>query len=197
MSPAPPPVARWVLSYCLPDDIREAVLGDLEEVFALGGGGPRAARRYRIQVARSVLPTLTTGLAPGRLGRALGALTLGFVTMWVVGDAALAGSRGLATVVLGEAASGEAVGWITFLSAMLPTCVLAGYLTAHAGGHAGRLAALVLSLVVVVPALIAPLFGHGGDPLWARSVWILGGFAATVAGSAIRPLADGLPGARL
>ena len=42
----PPPVARWLLEYALPTDVRESVTGDLDEVFQ------RDCRRYGLRGAR-------------------------------------------------------------------------------------------------------------------------------------------------
>ena len=42
----PPPVARWLLEYALPTDVRESVTGDLDEVFQ------RDCRRYGLRDAR-------------------------------------------------------------------------------------------------------------------------------------------------
>jgi putative ABC transport system permease protein len=42
----PPPVARWLLEYALPTDVRESVTGDLDEVFQ------RDCRRYGLSSAR-------------------------------------------------------------------------------------------------------------------------------------------------
>ena len=45
----PPPVARWLLEYALPADVRESVTGDLDEVFhrdCQRYGLPGARRRY-------------------------------------------------------------------------------------------------------------------------------------------------------
>ena len=45
----PPPVARWLLEYALPTDMRESVIGDLDEVFQRDCrkyGLPGARRRY-------------------------------------------------------------------------------------------------------------------------------------------------------
>ena len=42
----PPPVARWLLEYALPTDVRESVTGDLDEVFQ------RDCRRYGLPGAR-------------------------------------------------------------------------------------------------------------------------------------------------
>jgi predicted permease len=61
VSPAPPPVARWLIERTTVDADRAAVLGDLSEEFAAiaAHDGVRAARRwYRRQVRLSIVPNL-------------------------------------------------------------------------------------------------------------------------------------------
>jgi predicted permease len=54
----PPPVARWLLECALPGDMRESVMGDLDEVFqreCRQYGPLRARRRYRRQMMSFVM----------------------------------------------------------------------------------------------------------------------------------------------
>lgn len=166
-------------------------MGDLEEAFAqirasgVGAGG--AARWYWMQVLRSLWPALTLQADRRTPGRLVGAVLLGLATLWVIGDIVLVSSRAGYAALFPTAPSPDLVLRVTYLLSMVPTCGLAGYLAARSGGPAGRLAAVTLGLLIVLPALIAPFLQHGGDPLWARMVWVIAGPAATLAGSTLAP----------
>jgi hypothetical protein len=87
---------------------------------------------------------------------------------------------------------------VIYLAAMIPTCVLAGYLAARSGGAVGRLAAVVLGVILIVPVLVAPFVQHGGEPAWAKMIWVTMGPAATLLGSSLMSSNSGckqLPGA--
>jgi hypothetical protein len=180
------------MAYCLPLEHREAVLGDLEEGYMLARDRARpvarcgvtgASRWYWGQVVRSIWPALTLQMDRPNLGKLLGAVLVGFATMWIVGDVVLVGSRAAYAALFPADPSPDTVLRITYLASMLPTCLLAGYLAARSGGPVGRLAALTLGVLLVLPVLIAPFLQHGGDPLWARMVWVIGGPAATLYGA--------------
>jgi hypothetical protein len=72
--PAPPRLARWLLSIVLHHDDRAPAIADLDEEYearAAGEGERSAARWYREQVRRSFGPALARRLRPHVRGPAL------------------------------------------------------------------------------------------------------------------------------
>ncbi len=186
----PPRVATAILAFCLPSSHRDPIVGDLEEAFLIADGAPPIGWYWR-QVFRSIWPALTLHADRANLGRLFGAVFLGFATMWVVGDIVLVGSRaGYATLFPADPSPTGALR-VIYLAAMIPTCALAGYLAARSGGAVGRLAAVVLGVILIAPALVAPFVQHGVEPAWAKMIWVTMGPAATLLGSSLTSYTSG------
>jgi len=170
----PPAVAASLLAACLPPSLRDPVLGDLEERFGEHAGGrPAAARRwYRRQVARSLWPAVTASVGGRGLLRLCAALLVGFAVLWSVGNVSLFVTRSAWVLVFSTPPRAEAASLATYIAALLPAVALAGWSSARVGGPVGALAVLSASFLLVLPVLLSPLVGHGGDPLWARLAWI-------------------------
>jgi len=185
----PPRIAAAALGFALPEGEREAVLGDLEEGFnerVASVSAPTARRWYRSQVSRSIWPALSLHLDRRGVGRLIEAVLLGFATLWLVGDLVLIGSRAGYAALFPADPSPELILRLTYLGSMIPTCVLAGLLAARSGGDVGRLATITLGCLLVAPALVAPLVSHGGDPLWARMLWVVSAPTAVLVGSGLQ-----------
>jgi hypothetical protein len=175
MQDSPP---RWVnrlLERLLPEDVAEALVGDLLEEYALRARSTRAggvSGWYWMQIVGSAAPLLCSAVARGRWP-----LTLG------VGFAAYAFAEAVEVAV--DAANSllepsTAAHTIPILIVGLAAIVLAGYLAAWIRPGA----AAALALVVAVTAAVQLLTATEGMPLWYRLVsGIAGPFAAAAGGA--------------
>jgi hypothetical protein len=165
-----------VLERLLPEDVAEALVGDLLEEHALRvrtAGRTQAAVWYWGQVVRSVAPVLHTAFQRGD-----------WVPAWVVGFVAYSfavSAEVSARVSVAKVATHTAVDAIPVLIVYLGTIVLMAYVAERV--RAG--AALALALLVALTAVVELVTAAHGMPLWYRLAFLIAGPAAVRAGAAL------------
>ncbi len=172
--PSPPALAEVALGALVADAaLREAVLGDLAELFAAHRerhGTTRARRWYRAQAVRSApaLVAATWWPAPARRARRLGALAAGVAGSVVLVQLVHQAAQLLAAA--GLAAAGLAThGWphaAASLAAGAGCGVLGGYVAARALRDAPLAGALALAAACAALAVVGIAVNDGGTPLW-------------------------------
>jgi len=164
-----------VLERLLPEDVADAIVGDLAEEHALRVGtmgSRRAACWYWGQIVRSLGPVLRTAFRSGD-----------WVPAWVVGFVAYS------FAVSVEAAARAAVAPVATHTAVDAIPVLLLYagalvLAARVAERVRTGAALAVALVVALTAVVHLVSG-GPMPLWYRLVFPIVGPAAALAGGAL------------
>jgi hypothetical protein len=176
------------LERLLPVDVAEALVGDLREERTLRAArvGPRqAALWYWGQVVRSLVPVLHGAFRSAN-----------WVPAWVVGFV------GFSFAVSVEVAARDAVAKVATHGAVDAIPVLILYLgaLALAGSVAERVragAALALTMVIALTAVVGLITAAHGMPLWYRLVLPIAGPAAALAGAALfRRRSRGAPASR-
>jgi hypothetical protein len=167
---------RWVsraLARVIPEEMAEALIGDLVEEHALRlctDGPCRAALWCSGQILRSTVPLLGAAL---RRRAVLLALATGYVAYAFAAAAERAARDALAPV-----ASHSAVDGIPVLFIHLCSIVLAAY----AAERIGAGASLALGALVALAAVLQLAAPAHGMPLWYGGALLLAGSAAALAG---------------
>jgi hypothetical protein len=170
---------RWVsliLERLLPDDVGQALVGDLLEEHALRArtvGARRAALWYWGQVGRSVVPMLQTSFRRGD-----------WVLAWVVGFIAhsfAAAAEASARASVATVATHTAVDAVPVLIIYLGAIAFVTYVAERV--RAG--AAVALALIVELTAVVQLVTASDGMPLWYRLVFLFAGPAAVLAGGTL------------
>ncbi len=171
---------RWVsrvFEWLLPEDVAEALVGDLLEEHAVRvrtEGSRRAALWYWEQVGRSVAPVLHTAF---RRRDWVLAWVIGWVAYSIVVSAEIS-----ARVSVAKVATHTSVDAIPVLIVCLGTIVL----VAHVAERVRVGAALALALLVALTAVTHLLTAADGMPSWYRLAFLVAGPAAALAARALR-----------
>jgi hypothetical protein len=176
MHDSPPRWATRLLERLLPEDVAEALVGDLLEEYALRArttGAGSASCWYWLQIVGSATPLVCSAV------RRRGCLL-------TVGVAFAAYAFAEATEVATNAAislfePSAATNAIPILIVALAAIVLAGYLATWIRPGA----AIALALIVAVAAAAQLATATDGMPLWYRLVFLIAGPVAAAAGSAL------------
>lgn len=172
---AAPPLAAWLLGILLSQEDRDAVLGDLEEEYALrrrvvSAAGGRAW--YWSQVCRSIFPVLRLSARRGRWASTLAVALGAYVAVGLIESSAVAV---LARVLRLNARADVVLNLIVGLV----TIALAGHVAARIRpGAAHALAAVMIIGVAVMMVVVTP----GSVPLWYALAFLVGAPMASLAG---------------
>jgi hypothetical protein len=167
---------RWasrLLERLLPEDVAEALVGDLleEHTLRVRTAGPRrAAFWYWGQVVRSVVPVLHTAF---RRGDWVLAWVVGFVAYSFASSAEMSARDSVALV-----ATHTAVDAVPVLIIYLGTIALGAYVAERVRAGAG----LALGLLVALTAVLELVTDAHDMPLWYRCALLIAGPAAALAG---------------
>jgi hypothetical protein len=176
-APVPPPLVEMAVGALVADGaLREAILGDLAEEFALRcerHGAPHARRWYRGEAARSALPLVAAAWWPAprertrRVAVLATAVIGGSVLLQLIHQAAQLLAM-LTLAAAGVASQGPAGGTAVACSlvAALAAGVLGGYAAARMARRAPLAAALALALACGAFAVVGMLVNGGATPLW-------------------------------
>jgi hypothetical protein len=179
----PHPVLRgvtWIFSWLVPNDHREALMGDLEEEYALrakAGSSAAALGWYLKQILASISPLLWMRLTRAAWLSTLGAALLAYCAVAVVDFM-------VKRVILSWTANGVLPPYAVGLVISFLTVVLIGYFAEQFR----RRAAIVLGAMVMMTVVVMTMGMTGDSPLWYRAAWWLIGPAAAVIGSALPSL---------
>lgn len=175
MNPGTPPrIAIRLLESLLPEEDRDAVVGDLIEESALRArASTRATATWWCwgQVARSIPPVLWTDLRRGHWFRTLGVAIVAYVAASVLESVGVA-------LILELLHPDPHLAIVVSVIVGLATMVLGGYVAASIRqGAAPALAAIIL---VVVAVLIVTM--PNSAPLWYGLTFLIAGPLAALAG---------------
>jgi hypothetical protein len=164
-------VATWLLTRLLPKDLRESVLGDLNEEYARhrAASSPAGTRWYLWQLCRSVLPLLWLCLTRNAWLSTVAVALLAFLAF------------GETQSVIRWAISGSSAPLHTALDLLLvfPAIVVIGYCAEWLRPRS----ALLLGIVMAVTIIWMQVQQTGSaPPVWYRAVWYLAGPAAYAGG---------------
>ena len=171
---------RWVsraFEWLLPQDVAEALVGDLLEEYAVRVrtvGPRRAAWWYWEQVGRSVVPVLHTAF---RRREWVLAWVVGWVAYSIVVSAEVSARDSVAKI-----ATHTSVDAIPVLIVCLGTIVLVAYVAERVRTGA----ALALAPLVAITAVTHLITTADGMPLWYRLAFLVAGPAAALAARALR-----------
>jgi hypothetical protein len=172
-------VATWFLSWLAPRSHREALMGDLDEEYALRANTASASaafKWYLRQVCASAAPLLWIRLSRNAWTATLGIALLAYLA---VGVAELMVNRALASLSGTEGAAYDPLGMvITF-----PVVVLIGYFAARRR----RRAPLVLGAMMLINVTAMTLLSTEVMPVGYRVAYFLVGPAAALIGSTLSP----------
>lgn len=168
----------WAFSWLAPRSEREALMGDLEEEYALranAASASAACKWYLRQVCASAAPLLWTRLTRTTWISTLGVALFAYIAVGVVElivNWALAYSS-----VTGTVAYNPVGMFVTF-----PIVVLIGYFAARFR----RAAPIVLGAIMLLTVTAMTLWSTERTPAWYTIAYFVVGPAATLIGSALR-----------
>jgi hypothetical protein len=170
-------VATWIFSWLVPKDVREPLMGDLAEEYALrvkAVSSSAALRWYLQQICASIPPLLWTRLTRTTWLSTLGVALLAYVTVGVV------------QIILRWAISSSSATLHNPLDLIVifPVVVLIGYLAERLR----RRAAIVLGAMMLIAITALTVWASESAPLWYRLAWFFVGPAAAFIGSVLPSL---------
>jgi hypothetical protein len=169
------PVVTWIFSWLVPKDVREPLMGDLAQEYALRvePGSASAARKWYLrQILMSIPPLLWTRLTRAVWLSTLGVAVLAYFTVGVV------------QIVIRWAISSSLTTGYNRLDVIIifPLIVLIGYFAERLR----RRAAIVLGAMMLIAITAMTLLSNETSPLWYRVAWFFVGPAAALIGSFLR-----------
>lgn len=170
-------VATWIFSWLVPKDVREPLIGDLAEEYALRAkavSSSAALKWYLWQIFASTPALLWT-----RLTRAVWLSTLGVAVLAYF-------SVGVVQLIIRWALSMSSATLPNRLDVILilPLVVLIGYLAERLR----RRSAIVLGAMMLIAITWMTLGATESSPLWYRVAWFFVGPAAALIGSLLPSL---------
>lgn len=164
----------WIFSWLVPKDVREPLMGDLAEEYALrvkALSSSAALRWYLRQLGASIPPLLWT-----RLTRAVWLSTLGVAVLAYF-------AVGVVQVIIRWAISSSSATPYNPLDLIIvfPMVVLIGYFAERFR----RRAAIVLGAMMLIAITAMTVWATESSPLWYRVAWFFVGPAAALIGSAL------------
>lgn len=177
MHHSPLPVATWLFSWLVPKDVREPLMGDLAEEYALrvkAVSSSAALKWYLQQICASIPPLLWT-----RLTRAVWLSTLGVALLAYF-------AVGVVQVIIRWAISSSSATLHNTLDLIIifPMVVLIGYFAERFR----RRAAIVLGAMMLIAITAMTVWASDGSPVWYRVAWFFVGPAAAFIGSVLPSL---------
>jgi hypothetical protein len=174
--PKPPRSATWVLHCLLPDEDKDAIIGDLIEEHALlqSQSGRGAALWYWGQVGRSIPPLLSAAARRERWHAILGAAIVAYILATLI--------ESVFTVAIQKLFVRD-----TFVPVLLT--LIAGLAAMAAGGYVaawmrrGAAVALAILIALVVATLMMTM--AGSVPGWYAVGFLILGPLASLAGGAL------------
>jgi uncharacterized membrane protein AbrB (regulator of aidB expression) len=172
--------ATWIFSWLVPKDVREPLMGDLAEEYALrvkAVSSSAACKWYLRQICVSIPPLLWARLIRGAW---LSTLGVALVAYFAVGVVQLLIRWGIS--------SSSATGYNPLdLIIIFPMVVLIGYVADRLRRRAG----IVLGAMMLVAITAMTLWTTESSPLWYRVAWFFVGPVAALIGSLMRSLRPG------
>jgi hypothetical protein len=167
-------VATWLFSRLVPKDVREPLMGDLAEEYALrvqAAPSSAALKWYLRQICASIPPLLWVRLTRAVWLSTLGVALLGYCAVGVV------------QLIVRWAISSSFATVHNRLDVIFifPMVVLIGYFAERLR----RRAAIVLGTMMLIAITAMTLSTTESSPLWYRAAWFLVGPAAAFIGSAL------------
>jgi hypothetical protein len=170
-------VATWIFSWLVPKDVREPLMGDLAEEYALrvkAVSSSAALKWYLQQICASIPPLLWARLTRAAWLSTLGVALLAYFAVGVVQlIIRLAISSSFATVYNP-----------LDLIIIFPMVVLIGYFAERFR----RRAAIVLGAMMLIAITAMTVWTTESSPLWYRVAWFFVGPAAAFIGSVLPSL---------
>lgn len=169
--------ATWIFSWLVPKDIREPLMGDLAEAYALqvkAVSSSAALKWYLHQICVSIPPLLWTRLTRWVWLSALGVAAVAYFTVGVV-----------QLIIRWVISSSSATVYNPLdLIMIFPMVVLIGYFAERLR----RRSALVLGAMMLIAITAMTVWATEAAPLWFRVAWFVVGPAAALIGGALPSL---------
>lgn len=163
--------ATWVFSWLVPKDVREPLMGDLAEEYALrvkAASSSAALKWYLKQICASIPPLLWTRLTRSVWLSTLGVAVLGYFAVGVV--------QIIIRLVISSASTTRYNP--LDLIAIFPMVVLIGYFAERFR----RRSAIVLGVMMLLAITAMTVWATENSPLWYRVAWFFVGPVAAFIG---------------
>jgi len=171
-----PPAARRIFSWFVSKDVRESLIGDLEEEYAARmatDSSSAALRWYLRQICASIPPLLWIRLTRATWLATLGVALLAYITV------------GVAQLIVFWAASNtfSTTHHAFDVIVIFPIVVLIGYFAERLRSGA----AILLGAMMLIAITAMTVFVSESSPVWYRVAWFLVGPTAAYVGGVLRP----------
>ncbi len=170
-------LATWIFSWLVPKDVREPLMGDLAEEYALRvkAVSPSAAFTWYLrQICASIPPLLWARITRATWLSTLGVALVAYFTVGVV-----------QVIIRWAISSSSATAYNPLdLIIIFPMVVLIGYFAERFR----RRAAIVLGVMMLIAITAMTIGASENSPLWYRVAWFFVGPAAAFMGSVLPSL---------